>query len=97
MDLYSPESTYGRSVWGVSGPGGKETHTLRIECTGTRNKPSRGTRIAVDAFDIDGARRGRVVPCVRRWTSRVYVCILARLTEYAKRDPFPVRVDVVPT
>ena len=54
VDLYSPESTYGRSVWDVSGLE-EGTHTLRIECTGTRNKPSRGTRIAVDAFDIDGA------------------------------------------
>ncbi len=53
VDLYSSSTSAQVMVWN-SGTLGSGYHTLKIECTGTKNASSGGYYINVDAFDVDG-------------------------------------------
>jgi len=54
VDLYSPTLAYKQKVW-TSGPLVDGTHTLRVECTGTKNESSTGTSVRFDAIDVLGS------------------------------------------
>jgi uncharacterized repeat protein (TIGR02543 family) len=53
VDLYSSSTRYKQAVWSVTGLSG-DTHTLIIECAGSRNLLSAGNIVTLDALDIAG-------------------------------------------
>ena len=59
IDLYNAITLWQQPVYTKSGLS-SGSHTLKVEVTGTRNDSSDGTRVDIDAFEIDGTIDGAV-------------------------------------
>ncbi len=53
VDLYSASDQYKKTVFNT-GLLANGSHTLTIECLGTKRPAAKGTYIGVDAFDVIG-------------------------------------------
>lgn len=53
VNLYSPTTRVQQVVWRASGLGSGE-HELRVKALGTAATPSRGERVGIDGFDVQG-------------------------------------------
>lgn len=66
IDLYSSTAKYGQALWAVGGLSLDQTHTVTVRVLGDRNASSRGSAVAIDAFDVfDGVLVKTPQPIVR--------------------------------